>query len=257
MIDRIDPAVQNTERFPRLAGLTVARKTCDKKEIIMEGPAISRRRLLLATMAAGLAGCGESPLGTTVLEAYRLTVSGHPSVPIERANIAKIPYASMAAKIGKGPRSILILWQDNSGEELWLSADNSALVLRRGRVIRTAGLPELLRGTDTYVPDPVGLGLHEVENRYPFVRTIDLETSNRESIALDSRFELVGPVEIEIADLRFETILLRENCRARTANWSFTNLFWVDPADGFVWKSVQHIARGFPPIEIEILKPPA
>lgn len=223
----------------------------------MEGPAISRRRLLFATLAAGLTGCGESPLGTTVLEAYRLTVSGHPSVPIERANIAKIPYASMAAKIGRGPRSILILWRDESGEELWLSADNSALVLRRGRVVRTAGLPELLRGTASYMPDPVELGLHDPAHRFPFVRTIDLETNNRESIALDSRFELVGQIDIVIADVSFETILLREICRARTVNWSFTNLFWVDPADGFVWKSVQHIARGFPPIEIEILKPPA
>jgi len=222
----------------------------------MEGPGLNRRRLLLAALATGLAGCGESPLGRTVVEAYQLTVSGHPSVPIERANIAKIPYASMAAKIGKGPRSILILWQVENGEELWLSADNAALVLRSGRIVRTAGLPENMRGTAIHGRDPLAAGLQDPANRVPHTRTIDFETGDRVTTALDSRFETIGPQSITIAGIDFDTIALREICRARSENWSFANLYWVDPADGFVWKSVQHIARSFPPIEVEILKPP-
>lgn len=224
----------------------------------MKNLGLNRRRLLFAGLAAGLTGCGESPLGRTVVEAFRLTVSGHPSVPIERANIAKLPYASMAAKIGKGPRSILILWQvEGGGDQLWLSADNSALVLRAGRVVRTAGLPENMRATEGYSSDPVAAGLQEPGNRIPYTRLVDFETANRVSMTLESRFETVGPQTIMIADIAFDTIAVREITRARTENWSFTNLYWVDPADGFVWKSVQHIARSFPPIEIEILKPPA
>lgn len=222
----------------------------------MRGPDLSRRGLLLTALATGLTGCGENTLGSTVVEAYRLTVSGHPSVPIERAKIAKIPYASMAAKIGKGPRSILILWQAGNEEELWLSADSSALVLRGGRVIRTAGLPENMRGTEIYGRDPLVLGLQDPANRIAHTRTIDFEAKNRVTVALDSRFETIGPQVITIADINFDTVAIREICQARTENWSFTNLYWVDPADGFVWKSVQHIARSFPPIEIEILKPP-
>ena len=222
----------------------------------MRGPGLSRRRLLLAALATGLTGCGENPLGSTVVEAFRLTVSGHPGVPIERANIAKIPYASMAAKIGRGPRSILILWQTANGEDLWLSADRAALVLRGGRIIRTAGLPENMRGTEIYGRDPLVVGLHDPANRLPHTRTIDFEATNRVTVALDSRFETIGPEIITIADIDFDTIAVREVCRARTENWLFSNLYWVDPADGFVWKSVQHIARSFPPIETEILKPP-
>lgn len=223
----------------------------------MEGPGLSRRRLLFAALATSLTGCGESPLGSTVVEAYRLTVSGHPGVPIERANIAKIPYASMAAKIGKGPRSILILWQTGNGEDLWLSADRAALVTRGGRIIRTAGLPENMRGTAFYGSDPLAAGLQDPANRIPHTRTIDFESGDRTTVALDAHFETVGPETVTIADIDFDTIEVRELCRARTENWSFTNRYWVDPADGFVWKSLQHIARSFPPIEIEILKPPA
>lgn len=224
----------------------------------MKSPGWNRRRLLLAGLAAGLTGCGESPLGRTVVDAYRLTVSGHPSVPIERANIAKLPYASMAAKIGKGPRSILILWQvENNGDELWLSADNSAIVLRAGRVVRTAGFPENMRGTQTYDRDPLVAGLQEPANRVPYTRLVDFEKTSRVSLTLESRFEAVGPQKIVIADIEFDTVAVREIIQARTENWSFTNEYWVDPADGFVWKSTQYIARSFPPIEIEILKPPA
>jgi len=57
--------------------------------------------------------------------------------------------------------------------------------------------------------------------------------------------------------LDFDTILVRERNSARTLNWRFKNYYWVDPSDGFVWKSCQVIVRSFSPVHFEILKPPA
>ena len=69
--------------------------------------------------------------------------------------------------------------------------------------------------------------------------------------------EIVERQKIVILDLDFDTILIREKSSARAVNWKFENLYWVDIYDGFVWKSRQHFVRGLPPMEIEVLKPPA
>ena len=38
--------------------------------------------------------------------------------------------------------------------------------------------------------------------------------------------------------------------------WKYSNYYWVDPDDGFVWKSIQKIAPNVPEIKLEITKQP-
>lgn len=192
---------------------------------------------------------------TTVVEAFRLSVKGFPDTPISRDSIAKLPYATISAKIGKGPKSILVLWRVQRDEQHWLSADDAVVVTRQGRVVRTVGFPENIVASRTLPEDPLSPGLLSAGLNRNYVRLLELSLEGRRSVLLNSSFEIVGPKTIEIIEIEFETILVRERNIAREENWEFENLFWVDPADGFVWKSVQHIARTFPPIEIEVLKP--
>jgi hypothetical protein len=84
---------------------------------------------------------------------------------------------------------------------------------------------------------------------------IDIDTENRFGIPIRSSFEMIGPKIIEISGIKIKTVLVRELNTAFSINWSFTNFYWVDEFDGFIWKSRQHIARSFPPIEFEVLKP--
>ena len=87
-------------------------------------------------------------------------------------------------------------------------------------------------------------------------RYIDLDLGSHFGLVIDSMFESLGHRTVRIVELDLETILVREKNTARTLNWQFENLYWVDPVDGFVWKSRQVIARSFPPVHFEILKPP-
>ena len=215
---------------------------------------LSRRDLLGFGALAGLSACGESQLARTVIDAYKLTVSGQPDAPISRESVSNIPYASVAAKIGKGPRSLLILWRQERRRLHWLSADNVAIVTLAGRVVATAGLPEEMRSTTGLGVDPLVSGLHKIE-RASFSREVHFERDGPVVSVLDSLFERVGERRIVIEDVEFETILFYETTNDRVQNWQFVNSYWVDPFDGFVWKSRQHIARTFPPIEIEVLKP--
>jgi hypothetical protein len=216
---------------------------------------VSRRYVVFGALA--LAGCGESKLARTVIDAYQLAIVGRPDVPISRSTVTNLPYASIAAKIGKGPKSLLILWRQDRGDLHWLSADDAAIVTRNGRIVKTAGLPETLLETRSLSTDPVGAGLESGNQNTIYLREVDLSPPPQFGLLIESKIREIGPRTISIADIEFDTVLFYEHCTARTLNWSFTNRYWVDPADGFVWRSEQTIARGFPPIEVEILKPAA
>ena len=217
----------------------------------------TRRQFLAGSAALLASGCVESPIVINVASASKFALAGLPNVPISRDQVAKIPYASMSAKIGRGPRSLLILWRVEGTEQHWMSADRAVLVTRGGRVVKTAGFPKNLKGTNVLGEDPVPAGLHQLDEQTTVSRTIDLDMGNHYGLPLESTFTSAGPQTIKIVEIEFETILVREDNRAKTLNWNFTNYYWVDSFDGFVWKSRQYIARSFAPVEIEILKPAA
>ncbi len=191
------------------------------------------------------------------VNALKIVTVGLPDVEIKRSLISSLPYASISAKIGKGPRSLLILNRKSEEDLHWVSADRAVIVTRHGRVTRSFGFPENIAYTEFLSNDPVNRQLHTDGKKPVFVRVIDLEAEDRKTIPILSEFVAIGPREIEIAELKIKTILVREDNVAKTINWKFSNYYWADIYDGYIWKSRQHISRHFPPIEIEVLKPSA
>lgn len=123
--------------------------------------------------------------------------------------------------------------------------------------MKTAGLPENLRGTQLEKNDPVATGLHKLTGPTEFVRWIDTDYENRYQMKVVSRFELIRRERITILGRQYDTIHGREINHAPDIGWKYTNLYWVDERTGFVWKSRQYIARSFGPLEFEVLKPAA
>jgi hypothetical protein len=207
-----------------------------------------------------LGGCAELPLIANAAEAITYAVIGASDSEINRDLISNVPYASISAKIGSGPRSFLVLGKQENGLEHWFSADNAVIVTKSGRIVQTAGFPENLRQTSFKGHDPVNRLLHKKrygsdEMLLTLIRKIDIDLENRFDVPIQSEFETLGPKEIEIAGVKVKTVLVKESNSAFSINWSFTNYYWVDAFDGYIWKSRQHVARSFPPIEIEVLKP--
>ena len=216
-----------------------------------------RRRFIAFGAAALATGCQASPLLRNFRETARFLAFGHPDVEITRQLVDRIPYASISAKVGRGPRSLLILGRRERRDLHWLSADRATVVTRHGRVVATAGFPENIRATHSSGEDPLGGSPHRLARAVGFSRTVDIDKGNRYGLPIESTLTPLGAARIEIVDLELETVLVEEANSARAVNWSFRNYYWIDRLDGFVWKSVQHIARSFPPIEIEVLKPAA
>ena len=78
---------------------------------------VTRRNLLISSSAFALTSCGTSPVWQNAYDVVRFMTMGMPDVEITREIIDKIPYASISAKIGRGPRSILILGQSIRHQE--------------------------------------------------------------------------------------------------------------------------------------------
>jgi hypothetical protein len=216
---------------------------------------VTRRTLIVGSICTFATACAEVPIIVNAAKALKSVVIGDNDNKYSREQINKIPYATLHAKIGRGPKSLLVLAKIEGSRQFWLSADNAVLVISNGRIVQTAGFPENLRGTKFIGIDPVNKGLHKPNVIRPSRRTIDVALDNRYSIPISSQYRLLGEREIKLLGVKINTLLVEENNVATSINWQFKNFYWADKFDGFVWKSRQYIARSFPPIEIEVLKP--
>ena len=217
----------------------------------------TRRAILAGGFASFVTGCAEKPVIIDAFNSLKSSIVGFPSAPIDRAIINSIPYATISAKIGISGRNILVLAKKERDNLHWTSSDRVVIVTRHGRVVKTAGLPENIKDTHLYTPDPLNRALHVLDGPRALSRTIDIDLNHRYAIPITSVFEEIGLREITISDLKIKTRLYIERNTAHTLNWSFNNFFWIDEFDGYVWKSRQRIAQTFDSIEIETLKPPS
>ena len=51
-------------------------------------------------------------------------------------------------------------------------------------------------------------------------------------------------------------LLLEETISNKQIRWEKKNLFWIDPSDHYVWKSIQHISPKLPPFILQVTKRP-
>ena len=213
------------------------------------------RALLAASAVLFLSACTGSSTALDAVLSLQGTVLGGADLAITREAVTNVPYASMSARVGRGIEGLLLLSHTRGDEQFWRAEREAVLVLRYGRLVRTAGFNEDLVGSRGLGEDPLEFGLHRLDAPRHFSRTIDSEPGARYEQPIDCVVELVGPRKITIVEIEFDTVLAREDCEARQVPWRFTNWYWVDPVDGFVWRSTQHFARSLPALEFNVLKP--
>lgn len=218
---------------------------------------LTRRAVSAAGLCLMFSACANisSPVVQNAAKVARNEIFGYPDLELKRSAVNKLPYAVMLARVGNGPQALVVLSSVTADRLTWVSADRASLVTVGGRVMRTSGFPENLKNTIVGGEDPANGLLHLTGEGTTLRRVIDIDRDNQVGLILESEFSILGRETINIVELDFETILVRERNRARSVNWDFDNFYWVDPEDGYVWKSVQHIARTFPPLEYAVLKP--
>lgn len=207
-----------------------------------------------------LTACDANPVLSNFARLGQEIINGPPPLPLSREDIANLPYASMAARIGRSPESLLVLGRIDRQELHWISSDSGVVVTRGGRIVKTAGFSDNLRGTRSASADPVDGSLHQYKphpDNAPFIRYLDFDSDRYYGLEIHSQFQTIGATNIDILEINFDVIHIVETAQAQNLNWSYENHYWVDPGDGYIWQSQQHFARTLPPLEFSILKPPA
>jgi hypothetical protein len=218
-----------------------------------------RRSLAGATLLL-LAGCSSADSGNTNYAQFYQLVKQSVSatfgtVRVTRDQAASIPYASMGYSLDGGNQMLLVLATDSAGELLWTGPSHAVIVTRDGRIVRTVGLGHDLAGLTTpsaAAPAPAAAA------RGPFssTRLEDFPELGLYGTLVSCRARLVGRQRIQILGQAVTTNRVDEACQSQRPDWSFVDSYWVDPDNGLVWRSRQHIHPKGTQIETEVFRPP-
>jgi hypothetical protein len=74
-----------------------------------------------------------------------------------------------------------------------------------------------------------------------YVRTEDWSPGYRYGVIVDARLVPAGRTEITILGTPHTVLRVDEQLSAPAAGYHATNHYWVDPRNGYVWKSEQHV----------------
>lgn len=219
------------------------------------------RRVLVAALALVAAGCSSANTGNTNYSQFyqilkQSLAASFGKIRVTRDQAAAIPYASLGYSLDGGNQTMLVLATDTNGELLWTSPSRVVLVTRDGRVIRTVGLGHDLSALTT-AGGPPPSPAEAVRKAFTSTRQEDFPELGYYGVAVSCRARLVGRQKIVILGQAIATNRVEESCRSEKPEWSFTDTFWVDPDNGLVWRSLQHIHPRAGTIEIEIFRPPA
>jgi len=188
--------------------------------------------------------------------AIKGSLFGYPDPIINREVIDRIPYASALLKIGKGSMGLIILESAKDLRYLWVSKDNVYVETQYGRIIKTEGLVSNLTNVKS-----INQSFEELLNNPKAVLSYISYYSYDEPYMLDLRVNVSlankGLQKIEILGEVKSLVLIEESISNDDIRWNRKNLFWIDPKDYFVWKSIQYISPKLPNFTLQVTKRPS
>ncbi|HEY4292277.1 YjbF family lipoprotein [Luteibacter sp.] len=212
-----------------------------------------RRPLLLGSLGlvlAALSACSSVSRGS--LESVRLAMRRETVHPTAES-VAATPYFQLQVN-GPDGEAILILSRVGNGELGWYGTGHDAVVTRDGLVIKTIGLPQNLDGSTFPAVNPFHDGLQRLTAPLDYTRRADWSPGYRYGVELKARLEPRAIEDVDILGTVHRLRRIDEHLSVPSLGVSMTNRYWVDPADGFIWKSRQYIAPGLP-LELIQLQP--
>ncbi len=203
------------------------------------------RRLACACLISGLvlavAGC------STLSEASIASIGRliHPptsSVNPTPASVAAKPYYQLEASSREG-EALLILGNIDHGREAWYDAGNGILFLRHGVLTKSWNMAPDILATQLPADSPFRRGLQHLTAPVKTTRSMDLP-GYRYGVTATSTLTPAGIHEVTILGRTHRLMQVDEHIRAPAVDFVADNRYWVDPSDGFVWKSRQTIPGG-------------
>lgn len=210
---------------------------------------ILKRMAAVGLLAAGLAGC--TAMDNTSFETLGLAIGGlEPSISMADVNSVRGP--ALLVEFGQAD-ALMVLGGLQGGYVRWTGITEH-LTTDHGRLVQSAGLP-----TDIIAPllvdDPFITGLHRLADGLEVSRQVDYPALYQTGLVQTARYQR-GPLEsLEIMGQKRELQRIDERVEIPVLGYRALNRYWVDPDDGMVYRSVQHVAPNLPPLRLTLLKP--
>lgn len=183
-----------------------------------------------------LAGC--NPLMNASLNTFKAAVVGPAPLVLTQAQVDAVPFPQIKVGTVSG-EGVMALIRQRGDLQFWVASGKQVLLLRDGLVVRTVGLGADLDGTRWQGRSPFQQGLHRVPNGYRSTRQTDVVDGYRLGVTVHSRMTRKGMETLDILDKPYALLRVDEDIEA--ADFHARNRYWVDPEDGFIVHSEQHL----------------
>lgn len=204
----------------------------------------------VALAALALAGCSSVSRGS--LETVRLAIQGEKVEPTA-ASVAATPYFQLQVN-APGGEAILILARVEHGQLGWYGSGHDIVYTRDGLVVKTVGLPQNLDDSAFPAENPFQAGLQHLRGPMDYTRRMDWSPGYRYGVIVNAHLEPKGLEDVDILGTVHSLRRVDEKLSAPGLGIHMTNRYWIDPADGFIWRSTQYVAPGVP-LELIQLQP--
>ncbi|WP_057630859.1 YjbF family lipoprotein [Stenotrophomonas terrae] len=219
------------------------------KDAVTAAPPL-RNLLAVAVLlsAALIAGCGS--LAEASFKSIGIAISGKPDIAPDPDAVAANRFAQIKVN-GSDGGAILVLGNIDGKRQAWYSADRSIVFLQDGLVVATHGGRSELRSMSIEGSNPFH-DLRKVEAGTTVHRRYDVMPGYHYGMRVTGTLQPLGQETLRILGKSRELLHIQETLDG--AGWSTRNHYWVDPDNGFIWKSVQAISADAS-LEIVQLKP--
>ncbi|OOF27443.1 YjbF family lipoprotein [Salinivibrio sp. IB872] len=205
-----------------------------------------------------LSGCTQQ--ASNLADTYSLLYKGFPDAQYSQEEIQALPYASIYARLGDGPRGFLVLayaepFSHNQTALKWMSADSEVIETVSGRIVKTLKLPGTnLAKLDSDTPDPLALGLLNPTTPANWQFRIDFVPGYHFGYNASSTFENKGADQVAINGIMRDAVFFEETVTIAALDHTYTNQYWLAPTSGKVLKTIQFPAPNMDAISISFLK---
>jgi hypothetical protein len=211
---------------------------------------IGAKQLGVSALLALLVGCASTtPSATTDSKYQNLMATArlafhHPRLPEPTvASVEAKPFYQLEA-ISPDGQAILNMAGEEGDLQGWYGPAGQAIFLEHGLVVRTIGLKQNLDDTHWPSENPFAAGLQTLPSNFNGVRVVDWSPGYRYGVPEDVHLMAAGMEDVNILGSIHHLQRIDETVSAPIAGFVARNHYWVDPADGFIWKSHQVVVPG-------------
>lgn len=202
--------------------------------------------ILACSLALLLAGCTTASRSTS--ESFRLLLNRQVEVTPQQVAANRFPQAQVRTP---DLSALIVLGYIDDGEQAWYAGNHAVFRMdRNGLLVGTAGLGRTFRarivGTSPFER------ILDVSAPVVVKREYDWLPGYKMGVQVTGTLTREGTESVSILGRKRELARFEEALQGGGMN--VRNIYWADPATGFIWKSRQYLAPGYA-VDLLQLKP--